>query len=265
MALGLLARGRTACYYICINNERIPGSLDYSTVIHHIPHLRSCPRTTYTGLGRQTADIELADVIGRCSLFRNHLVTSSIFIECLHILVRTLRDHQRHPHQDPGSILCDVLEHLLLTHNHLDWSKQVKYFACFAYLFDDAVLGASTPLHKGMSNFVIRNARTIAQHAPLNISLQFVNLCSVDFLTAMTAVFDELRAADRAELISLQGMLPLYIDGRCSSTIIRYMFSRFGERVDAGHHVKIRARHRVRRRQRLGPLDRGVGLFAWPR
>ncbi|KAF3482693.1 uncharacterized protein GIQ15_02017 [Arthroderma uncinatum] len=267
MALRLFPRGRTASYYICIDGVRVHGSLDYNTVDHHIPHLRDCPRSrTVNSLGRPAADIDLTGVVHRCGLFVSQQVDISIFYECLRILVSTLRELQHHPFHDPAATLCGHLERLFLSHSQSDWSKQLKYFACFSYLFDESVLKASPALHRGMSTFVIRNARVLTHQAPLSISLQFADLCfHADFMAVMAAVFECLCSADRAELIRSRGTIPLYLSGRWSLAIIQYIFHHFGEKGNVCEKIKIRARRRVRRRQRHGPLDRGIGLFAWPR
>ncbi|EEQ31268.1 hypothetical protein McanMca71_006839 [Microsporum canis] len=264
MTLRLFPRGRTVCFNICLDGSRIPGSLDYSTVIHHIPHLRDCPRrpATAQSLGRYTIDINLTAVVRRCRLVDSQFFPVSLFQDCLHILVRVLRDLQRHPSHDPGSTLCDSLEQLLLQ-NQLDWYKQLRYFTCFAYLFDDSVLKASSALHSGMSNFIFTNCRVLAYQAPLSVSLQFVDLCfHADFSALMTALFEQLCNPDRAELVRTHGLIPLYLGGEPSEAIFTYIIQRFGERGSIRERIKIRARHRVRRR-RHGLLDRG--LFIPPR
>ncbi|KAF3894017.1 hypothetical protein GTR04_0984 [Trichophyton interdigitale] len=264
MALRLFPRGRTAYYNICIDGYRIPGSLDYATVIHHIPHLRDCPRrpaTSQSALGRLTVDIDLTAAVRRCRLVDSLYFPLSRFRECLDLLVRVLRDHQRHPQHDPGSTLCENLDQTLL-HSRYDWAKVLEYFACFAYLFDDAVLKASTSLHRGMSSFIARNRREMALHAPLNVSLQFVDLCfHEDFITLMTALFEQLRSSDRAYLVRYRGMIPLFLDGRPSLQIPLYFEDRYGDRGGVRDRIKIRARRRVRRRH-PGLLERGLFIHS---
>ncbi|EFQ99510.1 hypothetical protein MGYG_08985 [Nannizzia gypsea CBS 118893] len=274
MALRLFPRGRTAYYNICIDGHRIPGSLEYTTVINHIPHLRECPRrpaTSQSALGTVTVDIDLTAAVRRCRLVDSLCFPVSLFRECLALLASVLRDHQRHPLQDPGSILCDSLEQQLLLSRY-DWPGLLRYFACFAYLFDDAVLKASASLHRGMSSFIARNCRELALHAPLSVSLQFVDLCfHEDFTILMTALFEQLRSSDKAELVRYMGVIPLYLGGLPSLQVPEYILDRYGDRGGGGggggggghrDRVKIRARHRVRRR-RPGLQDRG--LFINPR